>query len=301
MIFSRSILISLVCPILLMSCTKAEAFVWDSESLSEVVVLPDSISRTLKIAIIGDSISSFKGSSPSDLKGYNGVRYKYYYPKGDVYSVESMWWYKVARALSVSIDNVCNCSWSGSRVSGNSASMTSASVGCSTRRIKDLSAKGFEPDIVFCFISCNDWANNVPLGLWTLSDDLPADGVISTSREAYALMIAKIRKYYPSCLIFCLTNLDDIKRDYTPGQPSNNRRGVSVDNWNKSIAELSKSLGCYTIDLQDCGIDYDSLSRFTVDGLHPNDAGMTLIANKVNEELAKVLEITLKSRSDNHQ
>lgn len=296
---SRSLLLSLVCPILLMSCTKAEAFVWEPESSSEVIVLPDSISGTLKIAIIGDSISSFKGSSPSDLMGYNGVRYKYFYPQGDVNSVESMWWYKVARALSVSIDNICNCSWSGSRVTGSSTSTTSASVGCSTRRIKDLSAKGFKPDIVFCFISCNDWANNVPLGLWTISDDFPTEGVISTSREAYALMISKIRKYYPSCLIFCLTNLDDIKRDYTPGWPCENRRGVSVDDWNNSLGELFKSLGCFAIDLQDCGIDYDSISSFTVDGLHPNDAGMTLIANKVIAEVAKVSEeIALKSGSD---
>ncbi len=299
---SRSLFLSLICPILLMSCTKAEAFGWESESPSEEIVLPDSISRTLKIAIIGDSISSFKGSSPSDLKGYDGVRYKYFYPQGDVTSIESMWWYKVARALSVSIDNVCNCSWSGSRVTGNSSSTTSASVGCSTKRIKDLSSKGFVPDIVFCFISCNDWANSIPLGFWTLSDDLPTDGIISTSREAYALMISKIRKFYPSCLIFCLTNLDDTKRDYTPGWPSDNRRGVSVDDWNKSLTELFSSLGCYTIDLQDCGIDFDNLSSFTVDGLHPNDAGMTLIAHKVTAELAKVSEeIARKSGFDEYQ
>ncbi len=299
---NRLLLLSLVFPILLMSCTKAEAFVWKFESLPEGNVLPDSISKSLKIAIIGDSISSFKGSSPSDLKGYNGVRYKFFYPQGDVKSVESMWWFKVAQALSVSIDNVCNCSWSGSRVTGNSSSTTNASAGCSTRRIKDLSAKGFVPDIVICFISCNDWANNVPLGLWTLTDDLPTEGTISTSREAYAMMISKIREYYPSCLIFCLTNLDDTKRDFTPGWPSNNRRGVSVDDWNKSLAELFKSLGCFTIDLQDCGIDYNSLSSFSVDGLHPNDAGMTLIANKVTTELTKVAEeISIKSRIDECQ
>ena len=202
-----------------------------------------------------------------------------------------MWWYKVAQALDVSPDSICNCSWSGSRVSGNSTSTASASAGCSTRRIMDLSAKGFIPDIVLCYISCNDWANNIPLGLWTPADGLPKEGTISTSREAYALMITKIREYYPSCLIFCLTNLDDTKRDYTPGWPSNNRRGVSVEDWNKSITELAVALDCQTIDLQDCGINYDNLSHYTVDGgLHPNDVGMSLIADKVTKELSLFID-----------
>ena len=282
----KSILLFLICPSLLMSCQKAEAFVWES-GLPEAIVLLDSTTTTLRIAILGDSISSFRGTSPSDSEGYEGAPYKYYYPKGDVNSVECMWWYKVAKTLSVPIDSICNCSWSGSRVTGNSNSITSASAGCSTKRIQDLSFKGFNPDIVFCFISCNDWAGNVPLGNWSATEDIPSEGVISTSKEAYALMISKIREYYPSCLIVCLTNLDDTKRDYTPGYPSNNKRGVTVNDWNQSIMELSDALGCVTVDLQNCGIDYDNVIDYTVDvGLHPNNAGMTLIANKVIQNLA---------------
>ena len=281
----------LIFPILFISCIKAEALVWDLEIPNEGMVLPDSTSTTIKIAIIGDSISSFKGSSPSDASGYVGANYAYYYPKGDVKGLENMWWYKVAKVLDIPIDHVCNCSWSGSRVTGNSLSTTSASAACSTKRITDLSFKGFDPDIVLCFISCNDWANNVPLGNWSDTDSIPPEGVISTAREAYALMICKIKEHYPSCQVFCMTNLDDTKRDYTPGWPSNNRRGVSVGFWNESISELSTALGCYTINLQDCGINYENVSSYTVDGgLHPNDSGMTMIANKVAKELANSLE-----------
>ena len=279
--------------ILLVSCQKDVTFVWGPElPEEEVIVCPDSSKKQLKLAVIGDSISSFKDSSPSDLNGYNGAKYATYYPIGDVKHIANMWWYKVAQSLNVSTDDICNCSWSGSRITGDSSSTTSASAGCSTKRIMDLSIKGFSPDIVFCFISCNDWAGNIPLGNWSDTDDIPAEGVISTSREAYALMISKIKQYYPSCRIVYLTNLDDTKRDYTPGWPSNNRRGVSVDDWNKSLGELAKALGCYIIDLQDCGINYFNVSTYTVDGgLHPNDAGMTLIANKIIKELTAIMEM----------
>lgn len=103
-------------------------------------------------------------------------------------------------------------------------------------------------------------------------------------------MISKIKEHYPDCLIVCLTNFDDPLRDYTPGSPSNNRRGVSTGDWNKSLSELATALGCLTVDLQDSGINYDNAPSYTVDGgLHPNDAGMTLIANKVIKELATIL------------
>ena len=296
MIFGKSPLVCFAILILLISCQKLEAFVWKDDPQEEIV-LPDSVETSLRIAIIGDSISSFAKSAPSDLDGYAGANYKAFYPRGNVKRIENMWWYKVAQAFNIPNDNICNCSWSGSRVSGNSTSTTSASVGCSTKRIMDLASKGFDPDIVFCFISCNDWAGNVPLGLWTYTDGIPpAEGTISTLREAYALMLSKIKVYFPECIIVCLTNLDDPKRDYTPGWPSNNKRGVTVDDWNKSIFEISSAFGCYTINLQDCGINYDNASDYTVDsGLHPNDAGMTLIANKVTTEIANIIALATES------
>lgn len=288
MMFRKSCFQISLCMFLLVSCQRTGTSIIDIESPQDVIISPES---TLRIGIIGDSISSFKGSSPSDLDGYTGEEYKTFYPRGDVKRVENMWWYKVAQAFGVTIENVCNCSWSGSRVTGNSSSETSASAGCSTKRINDLSFKGIHPDVVLCYISCNDWAFNVPLGNWSSADEFTLGGGVSTFREAYALMISKIKEHYPSCLIVCLTNLDDPQRDYTPGWPTNNKNGVSVDEWNKNIKELSKAFGCLTIDLQDCGLDYYNVSNYSVDaGLHPNDAGMTMIANKVIKELASTLE-----------
>lgn len=289
---SAKILFLIVCVMQSMSCQKAGALTLESEIEVELPRI-DTVSQdsTLRIAIIGDSISSFSGSAPSDMEGYEGVKYQHFYPRGDVKSIEGMWWYKVSAALGVTIDHISNCSWSGSRVTGNSSSMSNASAGCSTKRIADLSFKSFNPDIILCYISCNDWANDVPVGNWSYLEGIPVEGIINTSREAYALMLHKIKECYPSSIVACITNLEDPKRDYTPGWPSNNRRGVTVDDWNKSIIELAEALGCYVIDLRNCGIDYDNAPRYTLDGgLHPNDAGMTLIAKKVATELAIILQ-----------
>lgn len=287
----------LFCMIIFLSCQKLDNVGLDDSQDSSYVNSQDSLLvKTdtlfpLRLAIIGDSISSFAGFSPSSIAGYNGTKYKAYYPKGDVGKVENMWWYKVATSLGISTDYIANCSWSGSTVTGDSSSTTNASAGCSFKRVTDLSYKGFSPNIVICFISCNDWASNVSLGSWSPEDSLPKEGRISTMREAYALMINKIKTSFPESLVFCLTNLDDAKRDKTPGWPSNNSKGVTVEEWNQNIKDVSKSLGCYTIDLQDSGINYHNISRFSVDnGLHPNDAGMSIIANKVVEELRRVLE-----------
>ena len=250
-----------------------------------------SIKSDIRIAVLGDSISTFAGFLASDTQGYQGAAYKSYYPSGDVRKINDTWWYKLCQLLGADINNLCNCSWSGSRVTGNSNSETDASAGCSNRRIADLSVKGFTPDLVICYISCNDWANSVPIGDWSSSDPVPEDGNVSSLREAYALMIHKIRQQYPSSMVVCLTNLDDSKRDKTPGWPSNNTVGVTVEEWNQNIKEISSAFDCITIDLQTCGINYENVSKYTVDGgLHPNSAGMTLIAKKIASDLSPLLE-----------
>lgn len=243
----------------------------------------------VRIAILGDSISTFDGFSPSNVFGYDGIRYKAYYPKGDVQIVNNMWWYKVALSLGIDPASISNCSWSGSYITGDSSSTTNAYAGCSYRRVSDLAYKGI-PDIVICFISCNDWANGVSIGNWMATDMIPKSGIVSTMREAYALMISRIRESYPESIIICMTILDDTKRDKTIGWPSNNSKGVTIEEWNNNIKEVSLAFGCYTIELQDAGINYYNITSLTVDnGLHPNAAGMTLIAEKVTKEINTIL------------
>lgn len=286
---SRNLLLSLCFAFALVSCEKDAPV--ELLSPEEGAQQEKQEENHLKIGIIGDSISTYKGYLPSNINGYDGVAYASYYPKGDVNKVEKTWWYKSAVLLGSDIDDISNCSWSGSFVTGNAISEDNAFAGCSHRRIQDLSARGFIPDIILCYISCNDWAKNIPIGTWVASDDIQQAAKPETMCEAYAIMLLKIRQTYPFSTVFCMTNLEDTLRDVTPGWPSNNKKGISTETWNRNISELAKQLGCYTIDLQTCGITYDNVKKYTLDGgLHPNDAGMTLIAQKVAHTVSEVLE-----------
>ena len=161
-----------------------------------------------KIAIIGDSISTFGGYLPSDIEGYDGVQYAKMYPAGDVGNVNDCWWAIMAQQLGLNIDtDIMNCSWSTSTVCGNSESTNKAKAACSDRRIADLSLKG-TPDIVICYIGVNDWSYGNALGTWQPSDTIPSEGNITSFKEAYALMINKIHLSYPYARVFCCTFLD---------------------------------------------------------------------------------------------
>ena len=242
-----------------------------------------------KIGLIADSITTFSGWLPSDFSGYSGASYETYYPRGNVDSVTKTWWYKMAEMLGLNpATDISNCAWSGSRVSGDSSSTTNAAAGCSTRRITDLAMRGYNPDIIICFISCNDWGNtpNVPIGTWKVTDPIPAEGIIGTLREAYALMLYKIHSTYPNARVFCCTNMDDKARDRTEGWPPNNYDGISVYEWNQNIIEIAEAFGCDIINMHNCGINYANMANFVVDaGLHPNAIGMEKMAQKIVAEL----------------
>ena len=243
--------------------------------------------KNKKMSVIGDSISTFSTWLPSALPGYSGATYATYYPIGEVNNVEYCWWKILAGKLGINDADLANVAWSGSTVTGDSTSTTSAFAGCSTKRITDCSFKfgGTAPDIILVYIGCNDWGNNKALGNWTTNDPIPAEGTINEFRKAYVLMLNKLHVSYPNARVFCLTNLDDTGRDQSAGWPSNNAGGISTHEWNNNIREIATAFGCDVIDLSNCGINYATIGGLSIDGLHPNKNGMKLVANKVFAEL----------------
>ena len=161
--------------------------------------------RGKKISFIGDSITTYLGYTPSEyLSDYDGAQYKTNgaNPSRLNNSVHNSWWMKLIDNTETELS--LNCAWSGSKVTGNSSSTTSAEAGCSTRRITDLSWVSI-PDIIIILIGINDFGANVQMGNWTAGDTIPTDGNITTFSEAYALMVAKCLQYYPHARVFCCT------------------------------------------------------------------------------------------------
>ena len=252
-----------------------------------------------KIAIVGDSISTYNGWLPSSVSGFSGTTYATYYPHGDVNSVDKTWWYQVALNLGINPTDIANTSWSGGTVCGDSTSTTYGKPACSTKRITDIAIRGFIPDIILVFISCNDWYQcglsgySTTLGDWAIKDAIPAEGTVNKFRNAYALMLAKIRQAYPISRVFCCTILDDYRRDGAADDdsdnvwPPNNAAGITTTEWNNNIKEIAEAFACDIIDMHDCGITYFNIQQnYAVDaGLHPNAAGHALMARKVTSEL----------------
>ena len=271
---------------------------FNSETFSAANFLKDKF-QGKKIAIVGDSISTFRGWLPSDVAGFSGSTYDWYYPRGDVDSVDKTWWYQVAQNLGIPAADIANTSWSGSKACGDSTSTTNGHAGCSTKRINDIAIHGYVPDIIIVYIGCNDWYQcglqgyNITLGTWAITDAIPAEGTINAFRSAYALMLSKIQNAYPSSRIFCCTILDDWRRDGIGDDdsdnawPSNDGAGYTTKQWNDNIKEIADAFACDVIDLHNCGITYFNIQQYyAVDaGLHPNAAGHALMARKITSEL----------------
>lgn len=221
----------------------------------------------LKIAIIGDSISSFSGTSPTG--------YQSYYPAGDVLGKGQVWWMQVCASLGA---NYMNCSWSGGGVTGAPKGATAVAA-CSDVRVEDVATK-WTPDVILCFIGTDEWVNDVSMGTWDSGDPVVDDSAytstntVSTFREAYALMLSKLKTEYPSSLIAVCTLP-------AAGTAAGNGNSVTMADFNLAIKRVAAGMDLPIIESDKCGITYDNLATYTSDNIHPNVAGHTMIAEYV--------------------
>lgn len=227
-----------------------------------------------KVSIIGDSISTFSGYNPSG--------YATFYPKGNVTSVEHTWWKQLINNTGMEL--LKNCSWSGSECYGDSTSTTDAAAGCSTKRVNDLANGSTNPDIIICYIGINDFFNGVGLSDWEPDKAIPTDSTsIDNFLDAYVIMINKIRQKYKNARVFCTTLMDcpTVKTGY----PLINNANISLYAFNEAIKKVANTFGCDVLDLHNCGLNQYNFSSYGVDTTHPNQAGHTLMANKMTAEL----------------
>ena len=238
------------------------------------------------LGIIGDSISTFDGWLPDDKEGYTGDSYRPYYPTGQVTSVEQMYWYKTAKTLFGKCDNTNTvvCAMGSSGVMGDATSTTNPHCAASNKRISDLSSNGFNPDIIVCFIGCNNMGADAAIGNWKPQDGIPES--TSTFREGYALMLYKLQTTYTNARIFCCTFLEETSwREKTPGWPTNTDTNKITKQYNDSIREIAHAFGCEIIEFATAGINYFTSSLYQQDGIHPNVAGQALLANRLISDL----------------
>lgn len=161
--------------------------------------------------------------------------------------MEDTWWMQVIKALDGELGT--NHSLAGSMVSGNLS--TSA---MSYERIEKLGTNGI-PDIILISAGCNDW------GFCVLPEEF---------EEAYRTMLHRIKEQYPHADIYCAT-LPEGK------QPQGETFLILTARFLRECIlilseRMPKSASIYC-DLANVQEEYE-----TVDGVHPNKAGMHTLA-----------------------
>lgn len=132
-------------------------------------------------------------------------------------------------------------------------------------------------------------------GSWVYNSS-KAERNLSKFGFAYAIMLERIMKTYPLATVICC-NLNECERttSVSVGFPELNKIGETVADYNNVIEKLAKAFGAILVDHHSCGITYYNLESYMYDwssstgeGLHPNAAGMALIARQTVKDLSGV-------------
>ena len=135
------------------------------------------------------------------------------------------------------------------------------------------------PDEIIIFLGINDWSFGAKHGdIYDHPDDNEYFGT------AYRYMLSRLKYNYPNARIWCCT----LCRTYMSANPAfifpENLNGNDINYYNNTITSVANDMDCNIIDLYSYNIPYD-----TIDGTHPNRAGMSTIAQLVIRELKESL------------
>lgn len=214
-----------------------------------------------KIAIIGDSYSTFEGWSNKDIAGNDNDYYVYYpheCPQTGVDSVEKTWWYMLCQKPEFELE-ISN-SFSGSVISNthyNGVDVAGTDLSFMNRVGKNSYGVDYNgnPDIILIFGGTNDCWAGVELGDYVYRNWSADD--LKCFRPAFSKLIHTLKELYPNATMYNITN-------------SNDPYGVSTP-FAKSMKRICKHYGVTNIVLDDIE---------KVDG-HPTYVGMQAICEQV--------------------
>lgn len=230
-----------------------------SEAVEEDVLEYDGPLKGVKFAVMGNSISSYKGTQP---QGY------YYNYTPDKLPKDSIWWALLEKKTGAVM--IANSSWSGATVAfrKDRENVDTISYFYSDNRVNSLARNGI-PGAVFVLGGTNDWSIGQKMGSEASGFD------VNTFYGAYSLMADKISKRYPGTPLYLCSILP---RKQPRDKPNN--AGWTMHQGNQVIQEIAQKYHAVYVDLEQCGLDSD-LSLYTSDGLHPTAKGMELIADEI--------------------
>lgn len=217
---------------------------------------------------------SVLGDSVSTLEDYTKPEGAFFYEaskkmQAEIYTPFDTWWGQVINFLGGEL--LVNNSISGSMVCKHKMCEV-PSYGCSDERTNALSKDGALPDVIMVYLGTNDWG----FGMKPIPNRREYEKDLDVFSVAYDLMLKKLKNNYPKAEIWCFSlaksgykNGKEIDFYFYPG-------GYHMEEYCKVIKECAEGNGCKVIDLYNFVVPFD-----TIDGYHPNKAGMKSIAQGV--------------------
>ncbi len=208
----------------------------------------------LRLSILGDSISTYKGVSDdgdaNSSLAYNLFFYKEPFPK------EKTYWGILIDHLDLAL--CVNNSYSGGNLSGRDDPYSGVN------RVHNLSRDdGTYPDLIIVFMGINDLGRGIEPA--TFADD-------------YKLTLKTIKAEYPNTRVCCV-NIPDRDRVLK------NR----AEAFNKAIEKAVDLMGegFFIADIFGSRLNNDFYYMNTRDGLHPDEDGMKIIAEIIEDAIRK--------------
>lgn len=204
------------------------------------------------VSILGDSISSYQGISDDASANSTLLVNPCYYK--EPFPLEKTYWMRIINDLEL---NLCvNNSWSGGNLSGRSDE--SAGVNRANHLSRD---SGEKPDIIILFMGMNDLGRGVDVNVFA---------------EDYAHALIIIKEAFPLAKVCCV-NMPD--RDIFLKK--------RAEMFNKAIENAVKEAGenFFIADLYNSRLNNDFYYMNTLDGLHPDEDGMRIIGEIVEEAI----------------
>lgn len=255
------------------------------DTIENLVPLP---LKGKKLSLLGDSISSYAGTIPTENEAY------YTGNNSGVSDACQMWW-NVLCSRTGMIPLVIN-GWSGSGITQLTDSAHSGKTPMSaTSRCQALNVGTTTPDIILIAGGVNDYTYAEQ------SSQVPSDWDGSTAPingnsfdETYAVMIKNIQTAYPNTVVVCLSTWFTM-RGTDNGYTLVNGEGLTQADYDKAIEKVAKLMRVPFISVDTCGFSRSNFyPTYAEDSstipTHPNKNGQKVMG----EYLANVLPEIVK-------
>lgn len=207
-----------------------------------------------RMSILGDSVSTYKGAS-NDASANLSTSYNPYFYRLP-FPLEKTYWSLILDKFGMSL--CVNNSWSGGNLSG--IDDESSGVNRASHLSRD---NGEKPDFIIVFMGLNDLGRGIDIDIF--------------SRD-YESALLTIKKNQPNATVCCV-NMPD--RD-----PIFKKRAEKI-NYAIENAVNKMGNGYFIADLYNSRLNNDFYYDNTVDGLHPDEDGMRIIAEVISDAIIK--------------